>query len=110
MSRILNTFEKAFGYESRRHHPYNANYVKQNTRTWIAYVPVLGQITYCVQLVWLFQNHVNAKVTPGSTEWAARFVRSLLVVSVVFVVVVIILDVIGTVLIHLHPKKDNIEA
>lgn len=103
------TFELAFGYESSKKHPYNIDYKDQNRRTWMGYIPVFGQMVYGVQLIWLFKKNVNNKILPCTPEWTARFLRSLVVLSMVGVVMMIFLDAFGTLTIHLHSKDRNVE-
>lgn len=103
------TFELGFGYETKNHHPYHLDYIDQNKRTWMAYVPVWGQVIYTFQLIWLFKKNVSDHIPKCSPDWTARLVRSLLVVSVIGVLVTVVLDTIGTFTIHLHSKQKNAE-
>lgn len=110
MPAVREIFEYAFGYESKYRHPYNLDYKDQNTRTWLGYIPIAGQIAYSVQLIILFKKNVsNSTFLPGSNEWKGRLIRSLFIVSCIGVLVTIFLDAIGTLTIHLHSEKRNIE-
>lgn len=105
---LRETFELTFGFETKKHHPYHPNYKKQRARTWLAYAPFLGQLIYGTQLVWLFKKNVRNKVEEYSTEWTARLIRSIFVLSVIGLFIMIALDGIGTLMIHLHAKEKNL--